>query len=180
MSIDDQNIPVQTRIQNMIYDFIKKHQSNVKIWTDNGKMIIQLSNVGVRDKNFAYIANVFKYTELEERIYLFDLPCACVYATNTIIRFCGEKDQIVSELVNEFRNNELVFPPDDIQPPESTSIIADESPAIVSDVEYENWFQGCRSSLMTKFIGNKAFKKEINILKDEWKKEEEYKQSMNM
>ena len=134
-SFDINNRPAIDRVQYMIYDFINKHQSNVKIWTDGDVMIIQLSNVGVRDKNFSYIAHWVKCTKIEENISLFDLPCRCIYASNTVIRFCGSKNIIVNYLANEFRDNELVFPPDEfpVIPIPQTK----PTDSVIADVDYD-------------------------------------------
>ncbi len=172
---DINNRPAIDRVRYMIYDFINKHQSNVKIWTDGNMMIIQLSNVGVRDKNFSYIAHLVKYTKIEEDIRLFDLPCRCVYASNTVIRFCGSKNIIVNYLINEFRNNELVFPPDEfpiIPIPETIkedALVADEDNY---DVMIRELTSSSKDRVLYSFFVNKSFKKEINILKEEWKKDQ--------
>ena len=90
-----------------IKDFIAKHSSNVTIWTDEDYMFIQLSNLGLRDEYFKYISYIANNTTNEEYFNLFNLPCACVYASETILRFRGKTSEMVKTIVSR-TNNENV------------------------------------------------------------------------
>lgn len=89
------NLPSSTKVNLFIKDFINKHPENVVIWKDGNKMTIQLSNIGIRDKNMKYASFIANNTLEEEKFTLFGLPCKCVYASDNVLRFEGETTDIV-------------------------------------------------------------------------------------
>lgn len=89
------NIPSSVKVNLFIKDFINKHPENVVIWKDGDKTTIQLSNIGIRDKNMKYASYIANNTLEEENFTLFGLPCKCVYASDNILRFEGKTTDVV-------------------------------------------------------------------------------------
>lgn len=89
------NLPSSTKVNLFIKDFINKHPENVVIWKDGDKTTIQLSNIGIRDKNMKYASYIANNTLEEENFTLFGLPCKCVYASDNILRFEGKTTDVV-------------------------------------------------------------------------------------
>lgn len=89
------NLPSSTKVNLFIKDFINKHPENVVIWKDGDKTTIQLSNIGIRDKNMKYASYIANNTLEEENFTLFGLPCKCVYASDNILRFEGKTADVV-------------------------------------------------------------------------------------
>lgn len=89
------NLPSSTKVNLFIKEFINKHPENVVIWKDGNKMTIQLSNIGIRDKDMKYASYIANNTLEEEKFTLFGLPCKCVYASDNVLRFEGETTDIV-------------------------------------------------------------------------------------
>lgn len=94
------NISSSIKVNLFIKDFINKHPENVVIWKDGDKTTIQLSNIGIRDKNMKYASYIANNTLEEENFTLFGLPCKCVYASDNILRFEGKTIDVV-EAVTE-------------------------------------------------------------------------------
>ena len=92
---DLNNIPSSVKVNLFIKDFINKHPENVVIWKDGDKTTIQLSNIGIRDKDMKYASYIANNTLEEENFTLFGLPCKCVYASDNILRFEGKTTDIV-------------------------------------------------------------------------------------
>lgn len=88
-----------------IKEFISKHSEKVSIWTDEGYMYIQLSNIGIRDEYFKFISYIANYTTNETLFNLFNLPCTCVYASETVLRFRGKTSEMVETIVSRTKNN---------------------------------------------------------------------------
>ena len=89
-----------------IKEFISKHSEKVSIWTDEGYMYIQLSNIGIRDEYFKFISYIANYTTNETLFSLFNLPCTCVYASETVLRFRGKTSEMVETIVSRTKDNE--------------------------------------------------------------------------
>lgn len=134
------------KINKTIIDFVRYHPDNIKVWSDNGKLIIQLSNISVRDKGLKYASFIANGTTLEDDFELFGLPCKCTYASDSVLRFEG----VSKEIVKSFENGDIT--PDKI----TTEGISEETKlAIVR-------------KFTTRIINSKAFYREMErVTKEE-------------
>ena len=88
------------KINKTIIDFVRYHPDNVRVWSDNGKLIIQLSNISVRDKGLRYASFIANGTTLEDDFEIFGLPCKCTYASDSVLRFEGNSKDIIKSFEN--------------------------------------------------------------------------------
>lgn len=88
------------KINKTIIDFVRYHPDNIMVWSDNGKLIIQLSNISVRDKGLRYASFIANGTTLEDDFEIFGLPCKCTYASDSVLRFEGDSKAIVKSFEN--------------------------------------------------------------------------------
>ena len=88
------------KINKTIIDFVRYHPDNIMVWSDNGKLIIQLSNISVRDKGLRYASFIVNGTTLEDDFEIFGLPCKCTYASDSVLRFEGDSKAIVKSFEN--------------------------------------------------------------------------------
>lgn len=83
------------RCNKAIVDFIAKHSDCVTTHTDNGKISIQLNYAGIHDTDINYVSFIANNTLVEDEFELFGLPCKCVFASDTVIRFVGKTTEVV-------------------------------------------------------------------------------------
>jgi hypothetical protein len=95
-TLNEENLVSVNDINESIEKFIGKHPENVVSWIDGKTAIVQLSNIGIRDKLFSRLAYLVENTSIEDNLKVFDMPAKCVYVSNQTIRFACTLNELVT------------------------------------------------------------------------------------
>ena len=90
-----ENLVSVDEINKAIEKFIGKHPENVFSWIDGKNAIIQISNVGLRDKLFYRLAYLVENTKIEDKLTIFKMPAKCVYVSDQTARFVCTINELV-------------------------------------------------------------------------------------
>lgn len=105
-----ENLVSVDEINSAIEKFIGKHPENTSIWIDGKNTIIQISNVGVRDKLFYRLAYLVENTTIENKLTIFKMPAKCVYLSDQTARFVCTINELVEFVKSQDTNAPLVTP----------------------------------------------------------------------
>ena len=95
MSTDVENLVSVDEINKAIEKFIGKHPENVFSWIDGKDAIIQISNVGLRNKLFYRLAYLVENTKIEDKLTIFKMPVKCAYVSDQTARFVCTINELV-------------------------------------------------------------------------------------
>ena len=90
-----ENLVSVDEINKAIEKFIGKHPENVFSWIDGKNAIIQISNVGLRDKLFYRLAYLVENTKIEDKLTIFKMPVKCTYISDQTARFVCTINELV-------------------------------------------------------------------------------------
>ena len=90
-----ENLVSVDKINKAIEKFIGKHSENVFSWIDGKNVIIQISNVGLRDKLFYRLAYLVENTKIEDKLTIFKMPVKCAYVSDQTARFVCTINELV-------------------------------------------------------------------------------------
>ena len=90
-----ENLVSVDEINKAIEKFIGKHPENVFSWIDGKDAIIQISNVGLRDKLFYRLAYLVENTKIEDKLTIFKMPVKCAYVSDQTARFVCTINELV-------------------------------------------------------------------------------------
>ena len=82
-------------INKAIEKFIGKHPENIISWIDGKDAIIQISNIGLRDKLFYRLAHLVENTKIEDKLTIFKMPVKCAYVSYQTARFVCTINELV-------------------------------------------------------------------------------------
>ena len=90
-----ENLVSVDEINKAIEKFIGKHPENVISWIDGKDAIIQISNIGLRDKLFYRLAYLVENTKIEDKLTIFKMPVKCAYVSDQTARFVCTINELV-------------------------------------------------------------------------------------
>ena len=90
-----ENLVSVDEINKAIEKFIGKHPENVFSRIDGKDAIIQISNVGLRDKLFYRLAYLVENTKIEDKLTIFKMPVKCAYVSDQTARFVCTINELV-------------------------------------------------------------------------------------
>ena len=90
-----ENLVSVDEINKAIEKFIGKHPENVFSWIDGKNVIIQISNVGLRDKLFYRLTYLVENTKIEDKLTIFKMPVKCAYLSDQTARFVCTINELV-------------------------------------------------------------------------------------
>ena len=115
---NEENLVSVEDINESIEKFIGKHPENISMWIDGKNIIIQISNIGIRDKLFSRLAYLVENTSIEDNLTIFNMPAKCVNVTDRIARFVCTVNELVTFVESNNSgniltdsNSSLVTPP---------------------------------------------------------------------
>ena len=112
MSADNvENLVSVEEINKAIEKFIGKHPENVSMWIDGKNIMIQISNVGIRDQLFYRLSYLVENTTIEDKLTIFKMPAKCVIANDRIARFVCTVHELVEYIESQDTASEPLASP---------------------------------------------------------------------
>ena len=105
-----ENLVSVDEINKAIEKFIGKHPENVISWIDGKDAIIQISNIGLRDKLFYRLAYLVENTKIEDKLTIFKMPVKCAYVSYQTARFVCTINELVEFVKSQDTSSPLATP----------------------------------------------------------------------